>query len=64
MSLCYSVIWFLNVIYYFQQEPGALNLEPAAPVEEERHSLMDSKFQRYFHIFRFFISVAFMTDVR
>lgn len=28
-----------------QQEPGALNLEPAAPIEEERHSLMDSKFQ-------------------
>jgi len=28
-----------------QQEPGALNLEPAAPMEEERHSLMDSKFQ-------------------
>jgi hypothetical protein len=43
----------INVIYYFQQEPGALNLEPAAPVEEERHSLMDSKFQRYFTFFVF-----------
>jgi hypothetical protein len=48
-----KVIWFVNVIYYFQQEPGALNLEPAAPVEEERHSLMDSKFQRYFTFFVF-----------
>jgi len=27
-----------------QQEPTGLNLEPAAPTEEERHSLMDSKF--------------------
>ena len=42
-----------NVICYIQQEPGALNLEPAAPIEEERHSLMDSKFQRYLNIFYF-----------
>lgn len=28
-----------------QQEAGNLNLEPSVPMEEERHSLMDNKFQ-------------------
>lgn len=28
------------------QEANSLNLEPAAPAEEERHSLMDSKYPR------------------
>jgi len=32
-----------------QQEAGNLNLEPSVPMEEERHSLMDNKFQTRYH---------------
>ena len=36
----------IQVFYLLQQDSSPLNLEPAAPTEEERHSLMDSKYQR------------------